>query len=304
MAAWRCATSARFDLVLVMTTPPGLALAALPQKWRGARLWIWEMDLYPDVAIAVGELKEGSWVARMAQAVLDWPRRQAAGILTLGECMRNRLSGRVAAERLFVTENWAADESRLAITPVGVGEGPLQILYSGNLGAAHETGTIAEVLLKLKEQEDIAFVFAGGGTRRPELESFVRQHRIGNARFEPFLDGGPFAERLASADIGLVTLRPSCCGVVVPSKMYALLAAGRPVLFVGPGESTPARMIREHGCGWHVEPGDAHGAVDLLHRLRRRRGEVAEAGAKGLALFHSRHEKVQSVARIADVLGA
>ena len=83
--------------------------------------------------------------------------------------------------------------------------------------------------------------------------------------------------------MGLVTQIPETVGAVVPSKIYGIMAAGRPVLYVGPQGSTPARIIERHECGWRIEPGDTAGMVRLLKRLEQDRGLVREAGSSGPA---------------------
>src|SRR5205807_214627 len=90
--AWRGFCIPKPDLVISLTTPPLLSvLGLLLQKCRGVRHYIWEMDLYPDVAVDVGVLQAGSRIARIIGAIADYSRRQAEGVIALGECMRQRL---------------------------------------------------------------------------------------------------------------------------------------------------------------------------------------------------------------------
>ena len=85
---------------------------------------------------------------------------------------------------------------------------------------------------------------------------------------------------LGAGDIGLVTEQDACCGAVVPSKVYGLLAAGRPVLFIGPRQATPARIVERFACGWQVDVGDVAGLTALLLRLDGNRDEVAAAARR------------------------
>ena len=94
-AAWRALTMTRPDAVVTLTTPPLLSLVgALVRRIRGSRFYIWEMDMYPDVAVDVGYLREGSLLHRITGAIADWSRRQADGVIALGGCMRDRLVAR------------------------------------------------------------------------------------------------------------------------------------------------------------------------------------------------------------------
>jgi glycosyltransferase involved in cell wall biosynthesis len=104
--------------------------------------------------------------------------------------------------------------------------------------------------------------------------------------------------------VGLVTQKAATVGAVVPSKVYGLMAAGRPVLYIGPDGGTPARLIRRFGCGWHVEPGDVAGLVAVLRRLSESPEEVEKAGARAYAAFREFYDRPAGVGRIVGIPGA
>lgn len=301
-AAWRSLRLAPPDLVLAMTTPPGLALIGLLLKRRfGSRLWIWEMDLYPDVAAATGTVDAASPLYRAARRILTGIRREADGILALGECMRERLvAAGVHPNKIVVAQNWA-DGAAIRPQPFP-GLPPLRILYSGNLGLAHDTETIFEAMLRLKDRPGIEFRFAGDGARRRELEGKCRRAGLGRISFEPYCEAAQLPERLAACHVGLVTLQPACAGTVVPSKVYSLLAAGRPVLFIGPRASTAARLIERHGCGWVATPGDVQAVVSLLDELVAEPWRIVEAGARARRALEEHYELRHGVGRIVAAL--
>jgi colanic acid biosynthesis glycosyl transferase WcaI len=302
-AAWHALRMPRQDIVVTMTTPPLLALiGTMLAKLRGSRHYIWEMDVYPDIAEGLGVLGAGSPVTRMLAWIADYSRRRAAGIIALGECMKTRLIAHgIDAGKIHVVENWADGER---ITARAFPEGTaLRVHYSGNLGLAHDVETIRGAMLALGGDARFEFIFAGGGPRRGELERCCREHETGNVRFESYCGRGELGDRLAEGHIGLVTQRAETLGSVVPSKTYGIMAAGRPVLFIGPREATPARIIREFGCGWQVECGDVRGVVDLLHFLEGRREEIYEAGGRARKAFEERYDRGIGVRRIAGILG-
>lgn len=292
----------RQDMVVAMTTPPGLSLVAqlLCGLW-GAKLWIWEMDLYPDVAEGAGTIKPGGWSATICRTLLNASRRRAHGIIVLGECMRDRLIAQgIPAAKLALCENWADDIAR----PVRASTlaSPLRILYSGNLGLAHEADTIARVMLSLKDNANIEFVFCGGGKRRPGLEKFARDHAIGNVKFLGFLEEESFSQQMVQAQIGLITLRESCLGTVVPSKMYPLMAAGMPILFIGPPEAATARSIEAYCCGWHARPGSADEVVALLLKLSRWPELVESAARQSRLAFLEKYDGKVRVPQLCQLL--
>lgn len=301
-AAWRSLRLAPPDLVLAMTTPPGLALIGLLLKRRfGSRLWIWEMDLYPDVAAATGTVDAASPVYRAARRILTGIRREADGILALGECMRERLvASGVEPGRIVVAQNWA---DGVAIRPQPFPSlPPLRILYSGNLGLAHDTETIFEAMLRLRNRAGIEFRFAGDGARRAEFERRCRQAGLARTFFEPYCEAARLPERLAACHVGLVTLQSACAGTVVPSKVYSLLAAGRAVLFIGPRESTAARLIERHACGWVAPPGDVQAVVTLLEELVAEPRRIVEAGARARGALEEHYDVRHGVGRIVAAL--
>jgi glycosyltransferase involved in cell wall biosynthesis len=109
--------------------------------------------------------------------------------------------------------------------------------------------------------------------------------------------------RLAQGHIGLVTQRPESLGSVVPSKTYGIMAAGRPILFIGPKQATPARIVEEYRCGWHIEPGDVEGLVDLLETLAQRPDLIHYAGALARQAFEQHYDRPIAVARFGAILG-
>ena len=295
----------RADVVVSMTTPPLISiLGACIKLLRGSRHYIWEQDLYPEIAVDLAYIKAGGLTHRMTGLLADLVRRHADGIIVLGPCMKERLIARgVPAAKIHIAEHWA---SSTAITPMARPGDPreLVILYSGNLGLAHDLATIQGAMLALGNDPRFRFVFAGTGGKRKELADFCEVYGIQNVEFRPFVARDKLSEGLAAGDIGLVTQREESCGAVVPSKVYGILAAGRPLLFVGPGNATPALLIERYGCGWRVNCGDSQGAIRTLEYLAANREVVREAGLRAREALIRFHDLPQSVDRIADILGA
>ncbi|HZC24964.1 MAG TPA: glycosyltransferase family 4 protein, partial [Candidatus Binatia bacterium] len=157
------------ELVLTLTTPPLISLVGtLLKRLRGAQHFIWEMDVYPDIAVDLNVLKQKSIVTRVVGFLADFPRKRADGIIALGEDMKARLVARgIAAEKILVAENWADGEE---IVPGPFSDGPLVVHYSGTFGLAHEERTIALAMRALRNDDRFRFVFVGGGARRGPLE--------------------------------------------------------------------------------------------------------------------------------------
>jgi glycosyltransferase involved in cell wall biosynthesis len=303
-AAWRALLAPKPDLVLTMTTPPGLSLiGTLLKGLRGVRHVNWEMDLYPDVAVGLAMVRPRNPLVTLARWALDFGRRHADATIALGECMRDRLIGHgLLAGRIRVSEVWT-DGRPIQVLPFPPPE-PLRILYSGNLGMAHEIETILAVLDRLKSDPRFEFVFQGGGPRRAELERFCAAHHISNVTFAGYRPMSEMAESLGGAHVGLVTQCDATLGTVVPSKMYTFMAAGRPVLFIGPEESTAARAVRRFGCGWQVRCGDTAALAALLESLASHFEKIQEAGKLAREAFSSYYDLPIGVQRMAEAMGA
>lgn len=298
-----CLCARRPTVVLTLTTPPLLLplVGTLLKKLRGGRHYIWEMDFYPDVMTDAGALQAGSWLARVLTAIGDYSHRQADGVVALGPCVRERLiSHGLAPSKIHVAENWAdGDLIRPGPPP---SEGCFTVLYSGNLGVVHEFDTVCAAMTRLKADQRFRFVFAGAGHRRAALEEYCRINSIGNASFLPYQEPARLSDHLAACHVGLVTQNPACLGSIIPSKIYALMAAARPILFIGPRAATPARVIERYECGWHIDPGDVEALVALLHLLASDFGLAEAAGRRARQAFLEHYDLPIGVARLARIL--
>jgi len=302
VAAVHALRGPRPDAVVTLTTPPALGLiGSLVHSLRGARHYIWEMDLYPDIAVDMGVLSARSPFTRLVAWVFDFARLRADGIIALGEEMKDRLiTHGIPAEKIHVCENWADGRD---IAPLPFPEGPLTLYYSGNLGMVHDVDTILDAMEHFRNDQRLRFMFAGGGSRRASFEALCRERSLDNVLFGPYCDRTDLGTCLAQGHIGLVTQLPESLGSVVPSKTYGIMAAGRPVLFIGPGQATPARIVEKHRCGWHIEPGDSKGLIQLLETLANRPDLIHEAGARARQAFELHYDRPIAVARLNAVLG-
>ena len=149
-----------------------------------------------------------------------------------------------------------------------------------------------------------SFLFVGSGGRRQELADFCSAHEIDSAEFRPYVPRDQLSEGLALGDIGLVTQREDCCGSVVPSKLYGILASGRPLLYIGPKAATPALIIDRHDCGWHVRPGDVYGLCRILLDLARNPQLIKDAGLRAREALVQHYDLPQSVQRFDEIISA
>jgi glycosyltransferase involved in cell wall biosynthesis len=290
------------DVVMSLTTPPLVATLGLAAaRLRGARSLCWVMDIYPELAFELGMLSRRSPAGRLLAGMADFTLRRADGVIALGETMARKLRA-AGAPHVAVVHNWADGD---AIRPYPAAGHALRedwrwkdrfvILYSGNLGMVHEFDTVLGAAEMLRDEERVLFAFVGDGPRRAHVEREVARRGLGNVEFRPHVTRDALGQSLTAGDIHLVTLRAGVAGLVVPSKIYGILAAGRPTLYVGPDEGEVADILREGECGVRVGLGDSVALADAVRRYLHDRERREDEGRRARTLFESRFTKAQAL---------
>jgi hypothetical protein len=225
-------------------------------------------------------LREDAWSTRILQR---WLRRAYAAcdlVADLGDCMRQRLARYGAACRKVTLVPWALSEPSVAEpSDPGTqrelfGDSRLGLLYSGNFGRAHAFADFLD-LARCLRGTGVHFCFGVRGNRAEELRAAIGPEDA-NISLAGFAPEAALAQRLAAADIHLVSLRPEWTGVVVPSKFFGSLAAGRPVIFAGGRDSAIARWIGEHRVGWVLDASSRDVIAAELRELALAPARLAE----------------------------
>jgi glycosyltransferase involved in cell wall biosynthesis len=259
------------------------------------------MDLYPEIAVDLGVLSRDGIAARIIGTLADYARHHADGIIALGDDMRERLINRgINPATISVVHNWADGGE---IIPQPFGSRGLVVHYSGNFGLAHDFETIREAILGLRSDPRPRFIFSGAGPQRTALEGFCQNHGLANTEFRPYCDRSQLSGALGEGHIGLVTQNPTTAGSVVPSKTYGIMAASRPVLYIGTHHATPAHIIERFGCGWFIQAGDSGAVIRLLKRLADAPDEIYTRGKLARKVFLEHFDRPLALARIISSLG-
>lgn len=300
----------RPDVLVALTTPPLLpAAAAAVARARGIPLVTWIQDVYPEVAGALGALAPDSAVYRGSQALMRRAHGTAARVVTLSAGMAARVRAQGAPEdRVRVIWNWADGER---IFPVPAAANPFRqrhglgerfvLLYSGNVGLAHDLSGLVEAMRRLEARcPRLVLLVVGAGGGLPEVRR--RAAGLGNVRFLPRQPREELAESLSAADLHCVALRPGLEGLVVPSKLYGALAAGRPVLYLGPPGCEVARTVRELDAGWIVDQTDPAAIAERLAEVYAHPPTTATT-ARLRAAFTRELDRSRAVARWEGLLG-
>jgi glycosyltransferase involved in cell wall biosynthesis len=307
-AAWRLLRGGRPDVVVGMSTPPILgALAVAAARIRGARSAYWAMDVYPDLAFELGSMKSNSVLGRAFAALSHWTLRRADLVIALGETMAGRLS-MAGARNVAVVHNWADGD---AIRPMRAEDSRISaergwrqkfvVLYSGNLGLAHEFDTLLGAAEALRG-EGVVFAFCGAGPRRAEVEAEAKRRSLTNVEFHPSVCREELGDLLAAGHLHAVTMRPRMAGLLVPSKVYGILAAGRPILYVGPAEGEIHDIISREDVGSSVRGGDVIRLVAEIRRFRDESAERARAGKRARDLFNAKFTRSGQTGKLVGLL--
>lgn len=311
LALWKAVTLPRHDVCICFTTPPFIAMVGwMLRLIRGTKFVYWVMDLYPDLPVACGVMKEHSPMTRFFEAVNRFCFRKADRIVVLGRCMEDRVLAKGVDPNRVSTINVWSDHTE--IRPVArernnfrrdwaVGDRFL-VMYSGNFGLGHDIETIAEGVKRLATDPTILFAFTGGGERKAELLEMLRKHGVSNFVEGPYQPRERLDELLSAADLHLASLKEGCEGIMVPSKLYGVLAAERPIVFIGSHLGEGARLIDEERCGVVVACGDATGFAAAIQSYARDSAEAAAAGARGRSALREKWCAERALAKWSDLL--
>jgi colanic acid biosynthesis glycosyl transferase WcaI len=263
------------DVVLAMTDPPMVAAMALAtSRLRGVPFVYVNQDVFPDVGVILGRLRNPALVKTLAR-VNRTLREQAAAVVAIGRDMEQRLvENGVPAEKIRVIPNWA-DGSLIrplqAPSSLRAAHGwndHFVVMHSGNVGLSQDLRTLVGAADLLQSDEDIRFVVIGEGASKAALERDVNARGLTNIDLLPYQPKASLSESLGAADVHFVGLRRGLAGAIVPSKVYGIMAAGKPIVAAIEEDSEPAMLIREHQCGVRVEPGDAQALASAILEMR------------------------------------
>jgi hypothetical protein len=267
--------------VLIVGTDPILSVV-VARVWKTLRpttkVIHWCFDLYPEAAYADELLNPATGAARLLDRVLRSAYAACDAIVDIGPCMRRLLARYGSYARQLTLVPWALEEPDASPRSTGeermqiFGEARLALMYSGTFGRPHSFEGILELARALRS-DDARFAFSVRGNREVELRQAITSEDT-NIGFVPFATADRLSERLAAADIQIVSLRPHWTGTVIPSKFFGALAIGRPVIFFGDRNSSIAEWIRRYQVGWVWEPGKTPEIAAELRQLAENHAQL------------------------------
>jgi glycosyltransferase involved in cell wall biosynthesis len=299
----------RPDLVLCMTDPPVVGDVALgvARRFR-VPLVVISQDVFPEIAVQLGRL-ENPAVVWLLRTLIRFYVRRADRIVAIGDTMRQRLVGKGArGERIAVIPNWV-DTTKIVPTPKdnrwarkhGFHERFL-VMHSGNIGHAQNLDALVRSTTFLRDLDHLRVAIVGGGARHAALRDLVETLEADAVEFLPYQPRDELSLSLSSADLHIVGLARGLAGYVVPSRLYGILAVGRPVLVAAEDQSETAQLVTRVGCGVVVPPGRPELLAEAIRRAYDGGYDLAEMGHRGREYVVAEADRAVAVRRYERLL--
>lgn len=285
--AFRLLLTSRFDCVVALTSPPLISLlGALFVQLKGGKFFFWVMDLNPDEAVAAGWLRSGSLTTRILESFLRYSLRHADRVIALDRFMKLRLENKgVRSEKIEVVSPWSLDDA-VAYDSVGREafrsryglQDKFVVMYSGNHSPCHPLDTVVEAAAELNSRDDFAFCFVGGGSEQAKVAAYAKSKNLKNVLCLPYQPLEELSASLSAADLHVAVMGEPFVGIIHPCKVYNILGVGKPLLYIGPTESSIADVAAEivaNGLAsdhavYHAQHGDVRTVVDSIQTAANR----------------------------------
>ena len=307
---WAGLHAGRPAVVLCMTDPPVIADVALAvaRRYR-APLVVISQDVFPEIAVELKRL-ESAPLVELLRWLIGFYLRRADRVIAIGDTMRARLEQKgTPPERITVIPNWVDTE---AIKPApkdnawsrekGLAH-RFVVMHSGNVGHAQNLDALVRATTFLRDLDDLAVTIIGGGARYQELVDLAALLEADHVRFLGYQPRELLSLSLSTADVHVVGLARGLSGYVVPSRMYGILAAGRPVIVAADQESETARIVQQEGCGVVVPPGRPELLAQAIRAAYDGDLDLEEMGRRGRAYVVREADRSVAFDRYRSVIG-
>ncbi len=294
--AWIAAFRERADLVVAETDPPVLGtLGAALKFFRKCFFVYYCQDIYPDVAKVTGALKNRALLA-MLRFANQLAFRRADAMVALSEDMAGLLRSKaIPARKIRIISNWIDCETVKPQVPGTAWREKYSsnfvVMYAGNLGWTQNLESVLQSARFLRGYPRVKFVFVGDGARKKHVENQAELYGLQNIDFFDRVKPTEMSEVLAAADLHLVPLGAGVAGCMVPSKVYGILAAGKPFVAMMEREAEVARIARDFQVGFVVPPGDGAALANTISQCMNAPKLLEEMGQRARALAVQKYDR-------------
>lgn len=299
----------RPDLVFCMTDPPIVGDVALAVARRfGVPLVVVSQDVFPEIAVELGRLTNPVLV-RLLDMLTRLYLVRADAVVAIGETMKQRLEHKgVRPERVRVIPNWVdttAVVPEQRENPWALANGfddRFVVMHSGNIGHAQDLDTLIRASLLLDDVAGLAVALVGFGARHAHYVRLAEHLGADKVTFLGYQPRDVLPQSLSSADIHFVGLARGLSGYVVPSRLYGVLAAARPLIAAAEDDSETAQLVRRVGCGIVIPPGEPDVLAQTIRAAAAGEYDLEAMGRRGRAWVEKEADRVVAVARYRRLL--
>jgi len=282
--------SKKWDAIVCMTSPPLIGFAvAMATMMRRSPIIYYIQDLYPEILFDMGYIQK-PWLVRKLMGINRIIIRKAFRVITIGSYMEKKLRHyyRNCSAKIRTISNWA--DRGVSEWREKSNRGEFVLLYSGNMGLAHEFTHLPEFIRRLKAIDGIRYRFIGGGKKRDELVRIFKDTRELRSEFVGYAPRSDVDRNLSQADVLIIAQKEETVGDILPSKFFSYLSVGRPLLFLGPKESEIGEVVLKNDIGAVVESErDVDSAVRYVTRLIKNPTLVDLVGRRAYKLYNDRY---------------
>lgn len=288
-----------YDCILMVSNPPILPIVGyLVNKIRHKPYIYLLHDVYPDIAVKVGAIKEKGIMFNSMSFINKKIFRSASKIIVLGHDMKqNLLDKGVPSDKIEIITNWAdrnkiykiSKDNRFSINN-NINK-TFNIVYTGNIGRFHDIETILDSAMKLKDNMMIKFIFVGDGYKKKLIEDFTKINNLKNIKLIGYQYGEDYNQLLNSANIFITTLDKGIEGLGVPSKTYSYLAAGKPIIAIMNSNSEIGSLVENNNLGIQVDSGDSEKIVEYILNIITDLNKYKEVEENIFNIFEKKYDR-------------
>lgn len=276
----------KYKAVIVYSNPPVLPwLGAMVKKLFKCKLVFVAFDLYPEIALKTNALSQNGIVTKVMNRINETVYKLSDAVVCLSDEMKSFIVKNrcISQDKVHVIPNWHKDER----DEKGKKESSFQKLtrkrltvgYFGNMGVAQNMNPLLDAVSHFNNDGDLAFLIAGHGSKKSDIEQKILDEKIDNAHLFGFLRGQDYIDALASCDVALVTLEKGLDGLCSPSKTSSYMMMGLPIIDI----CANANGITELNEGYRVA--DSKSLIELIEYLKVNPDRLSEKSAASRSIY-------------------
>lgn len=296
------------DLVIATSTPLTIGIPALVLKWFKKKPFVFEVrDLWPEVPIQMGAIKN-KWIIKVTRWLEKTIYRNSSHVIALSPGMQYGVLQYIPKEKTTMIPNmakmdefWPRQKSYELIDKLGLKKDSFKVVHFGSLGLANGAHTIVESAKLLNDNDDVEFLFVGGGSTEKDMVKEVEKNQLKNVKFLGKFPMKDVSEIVNFSDISMISfLDLPILYTNSPNKLFDSLSAGKPIIVNSAGWTKD--IAEKYNCGYYVNPNKPQELVDKILFLKNNPELVKEMGFNSRKLAETVYDKSILCKQFVDVV--